>query len=252
MNDLNALGSSSIAGGGASGSAAVVFSGSVFEGSNTRLARNGNLTGLSDGNVFTLSAWVKRLDSDFFAIMSNDTGRFDVSIDRVSTGSNLRVRLDDSSGSTILASETLGGVPSSWSHVLISIDTAAGVFHAYINDVAQSTTSGFLSTNAIDFTTGDFFIGRSGGQGDGANGYMYDPYFTDEFIDISIEANRRKFISAAGKPVRLGLTGATPTGTAAKVFCSGAINNWNVNKGTGGGFTVSGNALTVAPDSPTD
>src|SRR6185295_18112501 len=41
-------------------------------------------------------------------------------------------------------------------------------------------------------------------------------------------------------PVSLGSNGSTPTGSAPLVFMSGDISAWFTNKGTGGGFTLSG------------
>jgi hypothetical protein len=75
---------------------------------------------------------------------------------------------------------------------------------------------------------------------------------TKEFLDLSIEANRRKFISAAGKPADdLGASGEGPTGTNPTVFLSGDTVTWHTNKGSGGGFTEVG-ALTDASSSPSD
>jgi hypothetical protein len=65
------------------------------------------------------------------------------------------------------------------------------------------------------------------------------------------QATRRKFRDASGKPVDLGATGSTPTGTAPAIFFSGNASTFATNKGTGGAFTLTG-ALTNAPTSPSD
>ena len=72
-----------------------------------------------------------------------------------------------------------------------------------------------------------------------------------EYLDISVENNRRKFIDADGFPVDLGSDGSTPTGIAAIMFFSGATVSWHTNDGSGGGFTENG-ALTDAATSPSD
>lgn len=76
-----------------------------------------------------------------------------------------------------------------------------------------------------------------------------------QFIDFSIEANRRKFISAEGKPVDLGADGSTPTGTAPAIFFrrdpSAAASTFANNLGTGGAFAITG-TLTNADTSPSD
>lgn len=72
-----------------------------------------------------------------------------------------------------------------------------------------------------------------------------------QFIDFSVEANRRKFIDVNGKPVDLGADGSTPTGTAPPMFFSGNAAGFPTNKGTGGVFTLTG-SLTNASTSPSD
>jgi hypothetical protein len=78
----------------------------------------------------------------------------------------------------------------------------------------------------------------------------------NQFLDLSVVANRRKFISAAGKPVDLGATGSTPTGTAPTFFLRRAPGDAaalfaNDRSGNGNNFTVNG-LMTVSPTSPTD
>jgi hypothetical protein len=68
-------------------------------------------------------------------------------------------------------------------------------------------------------------------------------------FDLSVEANRRKFITACKSAVLLGATGSKPTGTAPILFQSGATEAWHTNKGTGGGFTENG-ALSTASSKP--
>ena len=62
--------------------------------------------------------------------------------------------------------------------------------------------------------------------------------FGGAVIDFSVEANRRQFISAEGKP-------ANPAGWPAggQVQLHGALDDWHVNKGSGGGFTENGALL---------
>jgi len=68
---------------------------------------------------------------------------------------------------------------------------------------------------------------------------------------LSIEANRRKFIDAIGKPVFLGSDGSLPTGVAPAMFFSGDSTAFATNRGTGGPFTLTG-SLTNASTSPSD
>jgi hypothetical protein len=72
-----------------------------------------------------------------------------------------------------------------------------------------------------------------------------------EYVDLSVEANRRKFISSAGKPVNLGASGSVPTGTAPIMYFKGPASAFPTNLGTGGNFTVTG-TLTDGSTNPTD
>jgi hypothetical protein len=72
-----------------------------------------------------------------------------------------------------------------------------------------------------------------------------------QFLDLSIEANRHKFISASGKPVDLGSDCSNPTGTGPAICFSGDSTGFATNKGTGGAFTLIG-ALMDASTSPSN
>jgi hypothetical protein len=80
---------------------------------------------------------------------------------------------------------------------------------------------------------------------------MAEVYATNEFLDLSIESNRRKFISASGTPVNLGTDGNIPTGTQPLIYLSGPATNWNAGKnfGSWSGFTVHG-TVTDCTSSP--
>jgi hypothetical protein len=72
-----------------------------------------------------------------------------------------------------------------------------------------------------------------------------------QFVDFRIEANRRKFIDALGKPVFLGANGELPTGVAPPVFHSGDATEFIVNKGSAGDvFSLKGAIRTVGIAGP--
>jgi hypothetical protein len=128
-------------------------------------------------------------------------------------------------------------------HVLASANLATGLGLLYLNDV-DDTGSATLTNDTIDWTRGDFAIGGGSGGQTKLSADVADLYINfGESLDLSVVANRRKFISASGKPVFLGADGSRPTGTAPAVFCSGPTATWRTNKGAGGGFTENG-ALT--------
>lgn len=146
---------------------------------------------------------------------------------------------------------------TSWFHALMAWDLAAGVKQIYINDAnAIDTVNSTHSNVAVDWGGATAWkVGRLGG-GIRIDGGLAELYFAPgQYLDISVEANRRKFRSLAGKPVDLGATGSAPTGTAPLCFLHLADGesaaNFATNRGTGGNFTTVG-ALTTYASSPSD
>lgn len=76
-----------------------------------------------------------------------------------------------------------------------------------------------------------------------------------QYIDFSAAANLEKFRSSGGKPVDLGATGGTPTGTAPLIYLhlddGETANNFAINRTSKGNFTVTGTLSTYA-SSPSD
>lgn len=76
---------------------------------------------------------------------------------------------------------------------------------------------------------------------------------TGAFVDLTVEANRRKFISVTGGARNLGLTGQFPFGITPPVFLTrrGAPDTFAANNGRGGPFIVSGGTLAAGATDPT-
>ena len=73
---------------------------------------------------------------------------------------------------------------------------------------------------------------------------MADYIFDDTYIDLSVVANREKFI-LDGAPVDPGSDGATAVGASPLIYLNqNTLSTWHTNAGTGGGFTENG-ALTA-------
>lgn len=146
------------------------------------------------------------------------------------------------------------GTAGTWHNWLFYSDcTGTPVGALYLDDVSV----GEYSTSAdgpAPMNGGPFYVG--GDNSDSYTGYLADCWVgAGQLLDLSVTANRRKFISASGKPVDLGADGSTPTGTAPAIFLSipngGTPANFANNLGTGGSFAITG-ALTLAPSSPSD
>lgn len=224
-----------------------------FDGTNDYLTRGADLTGIADGKAGALSFWV-RIDggdggtmdivggTSFFRCLKNTSNQFSV------------LGFTSAGGGAILSIRTSGAYTAgaTWLHVLASWDLATAAAHLYINDVSDlvSTT---LTDDTINYTAGEFAVGAFNTGVLKFNGCIAEAWFNTAYIDFSVEANRRKFIDADGKPVDLGADGSTPTGGAPLVYLhlddGEAVANFAVNAGTGEGFTITG-TLDTADTSP--
>lgn len=170
------------------------------------------------------------------------------------TASNhIDVTLRSCNGPTLLdmtSSDTYAST-SGWVHLLAAWDVSAGKAQLYINDVADRTPNPTIVSGDICYSAFRWGIGGlSSGELQADVADLYAALGT--FIDLDIPTNRRMFRSAAGKPVDLGTGCSIPTGALPTGCFTGNVLGWNVNKGTGGGFTVDGDALSTAPTSPSD
>ena len=232
-----------------------------FDGTNDYLSRGADLTGSADSKLGILSAWV-RIDGNNGVqmwVLENALTviRFEL---RRSSANTFIVQGKNSAGTTILSlassSTYLSG--ATWLHILASWDLAtAGARSLYISDVSDLGVVTFTD-DSVDYTTGAFNVGASpvASPGDEWNGAMAEVYFAPgQYLDMTNASNRRKFISATGKPVHLGATGALPTGTAPLLYLhlddGEAVANFATNRGTGGNLSITG-SLDTASTSPSD
>ena len=95
----------------------------------------------------------------------------------------------------------------------------------------MSTTGGISLGGFIESSTAD---------GNNFKGNYGNVFWTTEYIDFGVEANRRKFYSPLQLPVDCGSDGTTPTGTAPAIYMRNDINAYGTNAGTGGNFTTPG------------
>lgn len=134
-----------------------------------------------------------------------------------------------------------------WHHVVFSFDlNATSVFHCYINDTDVWTNADTLTLadNAIGWDRNPSDVWEIGG---GTNitmpweGGMAQIYInTEESLDLTVEENRRKFITSSGGPVGLGITGLLPTGNRPMHYFDNPAATMYQNRGNAGNFTISG------------
>lgn len=224
----------------------------TFDESNDYLTRGAALTGEADGKTGLFSVWVK-FDSSASAIeefVRIKGGTF--TIQRTGTG-EIRIRAFNSTPTEILLADTTATFDDTdgWIHILIAWDLSTTTVQMYINDSSDISVS-TATNDDIDLTNTDWGIGGRDTGIELLGADVADFYLNlAETLDISSEANRRKFIDASGKPVDLGSDGSTPTGTAPIIYLHGATDTWHTNDGSGGGFTENGE-LTTAGSSPSD
>jgi hypothetical protein len=229
-----------------------------FDGTNDYMLRGGGLTGASDSKTGIFSAWIRLDAGDASALTilrsTNTTNAFLV-LRR--TDNCLAIGGDNAAGTEILLLKSVNTyiTGSTWLHLLASWDLANAAGHLYIND-ASDISAPTLTNDTIDYTLADWGVGAAPGGSFLMNGCMAEMYFAPgQYLDFSIELNRRKFITTSGKPAYLGADGSIPTGTAPIMYHhldnGEAVANFATNRGTGGNFTITG-TLDTASTSPTD
>lgn len=238
----------------------IVVDSADFDGSNDFLARGADLSGNADSKSGILSVWV-RFDSGTGAqriIGSNGDNDQGFESQRRSSSGAFEIIGRNAAGTDILLLRTSASfvAGATWRHFLASWDLATGAGHLYVNDVSDLGSS-TLTNDTIDYAEDNYGVGGNPVSGavklDGALAELY--FAPGQYLDLSILANRRKFISNTGKPVWLGANGSAPTGTAAIVYLhldnSEAVANFATNRGTGGNFSITG-TLETGSTSPSD
>jgi len=234
----------------ASGGAAVVPP-VKFDGSNDYMQYSGDP--MPNGTTGTFSCWFK------FNASSTAPGPEAITYFYLSAGTFFDIRRSANGSISIIyydagssqkgnfkTSTSFAGVSSSWHHLCASWNTATTTQHLFVDgvsDITQITNA----TGTIDYTRGTHNLGSGTSGADKINADLAQFYITNEYIDLSNATNLAKFISTDGTPVDMGTDGATPTGTAARLFFNSAVDSWHTNDGTGGGFTEYG-ALTAGSE----
>jgi hypothetical protein len=233
-----------------------------FDGTNDHMSRSG-LSGAVDSKKGLFSCWLRLDGGDgtdmeimsgfesadgllYFTMRRQSSNRISVVL-----GGSLQVTFATLSPSTFQASAT-------WRHILCSWDCATPLArHLYVNDVNEVGTPSVFTDGTIDYTLSSWAVGSSANAPSlRLNGCLAEVYLAPgEYLDLSLVANRRKFISASGKPVHLGATGSLPTGTAPLIYLhlddAESAASFATNRGTGGDFSITG-SLSTGSSSPSD
>ncbi len=225
-----------------------ITSGRDFDGTNDHASLANGPAGIVDGKQGLLSYW-ERVDVSNGGSIIGSTG-FKFSAACRNTPSNApNIFAANAAGAAVLDLRglTVRGT-GTWFHVLASWDLVAGVGHLYVSDTDDKNQV-TLVDDTIDYTVASWAIGAEVPTGGRFSGCLSEIFFHTSYLDLSVTANRRKFISAGGKPVSLGADGSTPLGVQPLIYMPNGDPASNL--GTGGNFTVTG-SLDVASTSPSD
>jgi hypothetical protein len=228
-----------------------------FDGTNDYMVLGGGLPTAADSKMLTGSFWLRKQGADGADedVINNIVGvtqgycRL-----RKNAANRFTLLLRDGGGTTVcsITSSTNVTVANGWQHIAFSVDLAdTGKRHIYRNDATDLSVTTYTDAT-VDFTVDNWFVGANADGIVKLDGEVADlMLWPGAYLDLSVEANRRKFIDAGGKPVDPGPYGTRPGLGVPALFLRGPANSFHQHKGTGGswGFTVTG-SLTDASTSP--
>ena len=208
------------------------------------------------GQDLLFSAWVNFSASSEDYLISGDTAGPDIYVGTVASNGKFYIKASNTGNGDVILGYTSALNDSAWHHILFAADLGATTLQGYVDDSSDITVT--TASGTIDYSDSawDLFGQNSGGVNKFV-GSCADIYLAFEYLDISVESNRRKFIDALGKPVSLGADGSGPTGTQPigfwKLNDGDAAATFYTNKGSGGGMTEdAGGSLAEAGSSPSD
>jgi hypothetical protein len=222
-----------------------------FDGSNDYLHSN-SITGFTNDKKGTVSFWYRQLSNPRGWILHQTAGAFSIVGNNSAGSGEITIKGKNTGGTQILSLLTTGQTMDyEWHHYMASWDMSdSAKRHIYIDGIADSFTVFAYTDDVLNYTTPAYAVGSLVGVGEKYEGDLAD-FWLDfgTYIDLSIEQNRRKFISENGMPMYLGADGSFPTGSPPDIFLTGDVLYWQSNKGTGGDFTENGE-ITYSSSQP--
>lgn len=231
-----------------------------FDGVTDTIARGADMTGNADSNTLVFSAFL-RLGTTLGAmgvdqVVWANEGAF--TRIRITTANQIVAIVQSSTTigfTTFCNIQSTGTISSTngWQHIGLSCNGSS--FALMRNGTTDWSSSAFVSTLTADWTRTDHWFG----SGDGSTSNVLNADVAEVFLHtstyIDLRSNITLFRDSAGKPVNLGTSGATPTGSQPIVYFQRAVgataSTFAANLGTGGAFTITG-ALTNSTSSPSD
>lgn len=224
-----------------------VGNGTGFDGTNDYMLRGAALTGVADSKVGTFACRIRFNGGDAAnqQILTSAGSSIDI---RRKSDNRFGIVHENASGTVILNDQTTGTsyTAGTWFNLLFSWDMTGSIAQMYVNDTDDAAAASVYTNENIDYTVADYSVGASTGGGNKCNATIsflwFDPTVA---VDFSVEANRRKFFDADGRPVFLGNRGQKPTGSQVAIFLNENYDKFNQNRGYGGNFSVVGSLTGV-------
>lgn len=216
-----------------------------FDGSTGYLERASALSGVSDGKMFSCvfySSWSISQTLGFFQTTDGSNNRVMIYQVPQSSPSRFGVQVVDSGG--IVVDLLLNsGISQQDVFTFICIDTTSAARCRIFHDNVENTSVVGKTINNRNLPLANLISAKIG-YVPNASGYMAGKisqfYFTTEYIDFTLEANRLKFRDAFGSPVDLGVDGSAPTGSVPAIYMRFDPSNLGKNSGSGGDFAIAG------------
>ena len=215
-----------------------------FDGSSDYLSRTSDLTNNIDSKTFTFSAWVYNAGGAYIYTVDTGTSNngYNVQVQYNSSG-NLSFRGKNAAYTTVFEFYVPSVLPkNTFSHILISTDlTNSSNRKIYINDIDVTSSATFtaFTNDTIGFTNSYHSVQARFGGMNKYTGRLAHLFLDYTYRDLSIEANRRLFIDADGKP-----SSTIPSSPILYLPMTDAATAGS-NSGTGGDFTVNGVLATA-------
>ena len=232
-----------------------VVSAVTFDGTNDYMTRGAALTGVADGKLGILSFWIKFNSEATQRIIEIPGIRF--KFDKYLNDVEELYARDTVPAQCLGNNFTRTQVADGWTHYLSSWTLATTTAHHYQDDISDKAAEVKVNA-AIDYSgsAAEVYFGCTAGLASKLNADIAEFYLnTVEYLDFSVEANRRKFITSDGKPADLGPTGLLPTTNQPMIYFSArpgdAATAFATNRGTGGNFSITG-TLALTATSPSD
>lgn len=227
--------------------------GADFDGANDYLIGNNFFGGAFTSKKGTFSLWVKPHASGVFqSVFFSESLLFSVQMNPAGV-----ITVTASSFAPVISLIVITSSPTTltdevWANVMGSWDLNVPITELWIDDVDvndhTTEVDGLIQFTVANSAQDKFTIGATASPGaDKINTGVAECYFNfDEFLDLSVKSNRRKFITSDLKPVSLGEEGSRPTGTQPRIYCRGNAAAFPTNKGSGPNFAEQGALADIA------